>query len=297
MIENCIIMNVKNSVLCSFLLLQMGGLFGYSQNAKSLLWEVSGNDLTEPSYVYGTFHSQDKRVYQFSDSVLITFGKCKYFGMELLIDSSINPLTMMRYFYMDSLIVRDLYSKKEYDKIVKYFEKELGMPFYLFEKMYPIMISTMVTATKLGADSAQALDLYFHYLAKKQLKGCFGLETIEEQVNAFKSMPISKQKEALLDAVTKPQKNSKLLKELIRYYVDNDIDKLYSFSKNEKGNDEFENELITKRNGVMVSRMKEYIRNGSSFIAVGALHLPGKEGIINLLRAEGYVVRAVQSKK
>src|SRR6478735_3683509 len=72
-----------------------------SRSNYQLLWKVTGNGLSKPSYLFGTMHLQDKRVYDFSDSVLIKLKECPSFAME------ITPDSMLQYLFVEMDLDKD----------------------------------------------------------------------------------------------------------------------------------------------------------------------------------------------
>lgn len=273
-------------------------LSGYTQKEyKSLFWEITGNGLTEPSYIYGTMHTQDNRVFDFKKGVMEAFQSCKIYAMELNMDS-INQMELMNSLIMDSAYsLNTLLSKSDYKIVEAFFRDSLRQPLFMFNKMQPMFTSQMVSMKDLQADQHDALDLYFFKEAKKQNKKTIGLETMKEQVDAFSSIPYEKQAEGLVKAVKeygKEDKNS--ISEIMEFYVQGDLDKLLEISTEygEEGDfsEQFNQIFLTNRNYNMTERAIPYISTGSTFIAVGAAHLPGEEGIVELLRKKGYTVTA-----
>ena len=134
--------------------------------------------------------------------------------------------------------------------------------------------------------------------AKKQNKTTVGLEFMEEQLNAFKSIPYDVQAKELFKAVEDAYKGEgQEIDELIEYYLNEDLDKLLELTLNSQFMDEeiniiFKQVFLIDRNHKMAERSIKYMESGPTFIAVGAAHLPGKEGVIENLRRKGYTVEA-----
>ena len=134
--------------------------------------------------------------------------------------------------------------------------------------------------------------------AKKQNKTTVGLEFMDEQLNAFKSIPYDVQAKELFKAVENAYKGEgQEIDELIEYYLNEDLDKLLELTLNSQFMDEeiniiFKQVFLIDRNHKMAERSIKYMKSGPTFIAVGAAHLPGKEGVIENLRKKGYTVEA-----
>ena len=274
-------------------------LSSYSQKEyKSLFWKIYGNGLADTSYLYGTMHTKDKRVYQFKNGVLDAFNKSKVYAMELNMDS-VNEFEVLQQLIMDSTYsLQTLLTKEEYTFVDQYFKDSLNISLFLFNKIHPIFTSQMIALKDLGNEEEEALDLYFFTEAKRQQKVIVGLEKMEEQINTFKSIPYELQAKELLRAVEDIFNGNALqIDELMEWYIKGDLNKLLELtSENESSTNEM-NEIINTvflidRNRKMADRSEKYIKKGPTFIAVGAAHLPGEEGVIENLRSKGYTVKA-----
>ena len=274
-------------------------LSAYSQKEyKSLFWKIYGNGLTDTSYLYGTMHTKDKRVYQFKDGVLDAFNKSKVYAMELNMDS-VNQFDVIQQLIMDSTYsLQTLLSEEEYSIVDQYFNDSLNISLFLFNKIHPIFTSQMITLKGLGNEKEEALDLYFFSEAKKQHKFIVGLENMEEQVNTFKCIPYELQAKELFKAVVDIYNgNGQQVDEVMEWYVKGDLNKLLELTTENESSSSEMNEIINKvflvdRNYKMADRSIKYIKNCSVFIALGAAHLPGEKGVIEILRNKGYTVEA-----
>ena len=272
--------------------------FGFYSQEKynSLFWKIYGNNLKDTSFIYGTMHTQDERVFKFKDGVLNEFKKAKIYAMELNLDS-INQAELMQGLVMDSSAsLKTLLSKEEYLEVSTYFSDSLGVSLFFFDKIQPIYTAQMISIKELGSQKKEALDMYFHSMAKNQNKKIIGLEKMEEQLNAFNSFPYELQAKELVKAVKEAGKfQSKELEKILELYVKEDLDSLLILTQQNSDEDSLYTKIINdvllvSRNHNMTKRSEKYLKENSVFIAVGAAHLPGKKGIINLLRKKGYLV-------
>ena len=274
-------------------------LLSFSQSKyNSLCWKIYDNGLTDTSYLYGTMHVQDSRVFQFKNGIQEAFNRCEIFALELNMDS-VNTFQLMDELIMEPPNRLDsLLTKKEYEMVSQYFKDTLGIGLMIFNKMQPIYTSQLISFEKLKKDQDVALDIYFFNEAKKQNKTTVGLEFMEEQLNAFKSIPYDVQAKELFKAVENAYKGEgQEIDELIEYYLNEDLDKLLELTLNSQFMDEeiniiFKQVFLIDRNHKMAERSIKYMKSGPTFIAVGAAHLPGKEGVIENLRKKGYTVEA-----
>ena len=274
-------------------------LLSFSQSKyNSLCWKIYDNGLTDTSYLYGTMHVQDSRVFQFKNGIQEAFNRCEIFALELNMDS-VNTFQLMDELIMEPPNRLDsLLTNKEYEMVSQYFKDTLGVGLMIFNKMQPIYTSQLISFEKLKKDQDVALDIYFFNEAKKQNKTTVGLEFMEEQLNAFKSIPYDVQAKELFKAVENAYKGEgQEIDELIEYYLNEDLDKLLELTLNSQFMDEeiniiFKQVFLIDRNHKMAERSIKYIKSGPTFIAVGAAHLPGNEGVIENLRKKGYTVEA-----
>jgi uncharacterized protein YbaP (TraB family) len=269
---------------------------------KGLLWEISGNGLTQKSYLYGTMHVSDERVFNFPNNFKAAFDAAHTFAMELDLDSAQNPanaLALMQYMMMtDGKTLKDLLSKKDYKTVEKFFEKHSPTPLAMLSMMKPVFLMSVVELSKPKPEGQreEPLDKYLATLAKNAQKPVIGLETLEEQMKALNVIPTDQQAKQLVQSikeVQKMKKEDKTMDELMKYYTSGDLTKLYEFSQKSELKGDAQKALITQRNHNMADRIDAKIKNTSLFVAVGALHLPGDEGIIRLLEKKGYSVKSM----
>jgi len=242
-------------------------------------------------------HVQDKRVFDFKPNVLAHFDSAETVVLELNMDS-VNPFNVMKLMVMDSSIVlSDLFSPEEFLYVSRYIEDSLSLPIEFLEHLQPLFISSFVAEQSMNQDEEDALDLFFFKRGKLQNKRIVGLEKAREQIAAFSSIPYKEQAQELLALIqeeTSGISKNKSSEELIKYYLSGNLDSLIivatetqSFNINKRT---FEKVFLVDRNQIMVNRLELIIKNESAFIAVGAAHLPGNTGIIQLLREKGYTV-------
>lgn len=269
-----------------------------------LLWEISGNGLEKPSYLYGTMHISDKRVFDFDPQLMPNFDKTDAFAGEMLLDPSMMFEVMAHLFMPSDTTLDMLLTDEEYQKVKLHLGKKMGMMNMFADKMKPIFTSVFL-AEQGAMDSLQSsgkppLDMYFQDIAREKGKEVIGLETLAEQLQAFNSIPLSYQAKILLQEVenTGKPKTRNQMEEMIRIYQSEDLDKLYSFASGQMSED-INKQLLTIRNRKMANRADKLIKEKqkSLFIAVGAAHLPAENGLIDLFQKMGYEVRPLSKKK
>jgi uncharacterized protein YbaP (TraB family) len=265
---------------------------------QGLLWEISGNGLEQPSHLYGTMHTTDERAFQFKDGVMEAFDNSSIYAMELNMDS-VGGGNLLGMLVMDSAqSLSSLIDSSEYLMVQNFFRDTLKQSLMMYDKMQPMFTATLIGMRDLKSDRESALDLFLFKRAKEQGKRLIGLEKLEEQIGAFNAIPYQMQADGLVMAVESimsgEAKDTSEVK-LIDHYMKGDLDKMLEFT-DEFGSEDpeaaklFMEVFLIKRNYNMTDRSEQYLKAGNAFIAVGAAHLPGEEGVIELLRKKGYTV-------
>jgi uncharacterized protein YbaP (TraB family) len=266
-------------------------LLSFSQ---SVLWKVSGKNIKEPSFLYGTIHIQDKRVFSFDETVINAFNSTQSFAMEILMDEipveTLNEATLMKNNSLDKLLTPEEYNIA--DSIVK---KKLGMGLVMFKRMKPFFLLGAIMQADFTKDMELALDLYFLNMAREQDKPCYEVEKFMHQMNAIDVMSEKEQASLFFSAITDTASVMQSeIEELISCYLKFELERISTLlSEVDVIMKDFGKNFIVKRNKVMVSTFLKITEKQSCFCAIGAGHLPGKHGLIELLRKKGYTVEPV----
>jgi uncharacterized protein YbaP (TraB family) len=278
----------------SFLLLVIA-TFGlhqlYAQERSSLLWEISGNGLKQSSYLYGTIHIKDKRVFNFNDSVLPKLVKADAFAMEIALTQDNIAKISQAAMLTNGKTLKDYFSKKDYEKLSAYI-KSLGMDISMFSAYKPFTLISFILNSRMSKDMPESVDEYLFNTAKKKQKELLSIETVDEQVKALESMPVKE----IMNMVNDPGQSDKQFAELLDAYTSYDLNTVQKLMVEEdKDSKEFQKKLLDDRNHIMADRISGMAKKQSTFAAIGAGHLPGKEGVIELLRQKGYKVEAIKA--
>lgn len=276
---------------------------------KSLLWRIEGKGLTEPSYLYGTMHVKQKPVFEFSKNTVLAINSCKRFCAELAMDSvMMQSMSLIKYLMMpgDTTLSKLLSPAQmaKLDSIIKVEMEGTVMAIAglkAMDKFQPIYIMTIVQENEmLKGEMPAALDEYLYNYAKASGLKAQGLETIKEQMAALLSLTLEKQtemlKEYIDDYAVKKAEHDSTVAELYASYVAQDIAKMdLMANKSSDTPEEMMTELLEKRNITMVKRIMAMSAQMSGFYAVGAAHLAGPKGVVQMLRDRGYTVTAIQN--
>lgn len=280
-------------ITTSLLIFLLGCIPAYSQSwPSSLLWRISGNGLDKPSYLYGTMHLKDRRLFYFGDSLYQSLENSAGFAME------IDPNEMMDSVYSrlsadNSPLIKSMLSDDEYSKIAKKLEKKLGLPAEKITRKKLVEARRNLYYNTRNADDMKTMvDLYLYDIAQRQGKWVGGIEDVSDQLTLSDEMGNNINVSKYLEDFDEDKRKA-YLEKMITLYVDQDVNKI-----NEMVSPAADRYLeLVKRNIKMARRMDSLAHIRNCFFAVGAAHLSGDSGVISLLRARGFNVEPVFSSK
>jgi uncharacterized protein len=284
-------MKSKSFPLPLYALLLLGISISNPIQAQGLLWKITGNTLQSPAWIYGTMHVQDARVFQLPEGWEQKMEKAGKLALELDLNSVPDPTRIMALLQspedsaLDKLLDADAYAR-----LSKWFQDSLGMSIEPFKGMKPFMLMSMVQKSRMSADMPMALDAWLGNRAREANIPVVGIETIEEQMGIIDRLSISEQARMLVEFVNQNEDRQAQEAELMEAYLNGRLDRLMHLAAQWEADPQFKHEIITVRNRIMAVRITEMLEQESAFIAIGALHLPGKEGVIELLRQRGFTV-------
>jgi len=284
-----------------FIFLLLFSLPGMAQSnpdnlAHTLLWKISGKGAKSPSYLYGTMHTGDDRVFALQDSALIAFDSVNEFAMEINMDSIDNTAMASEMRLPEGQTLKQLLGDADYKLAGKCLMKSAGIPIFLLNTIRPIYVSVLITEGK--QNKRDVLDTYFFKLAKKENKKIIGLEKAEDQMKLLMGISLDKQVSMLREGIHDYEAMKSSMEETTVDYSDADLNKLLRETQSDTSmGANFMEDFINKRNRVMANGIERVLRSGKTlFTAVGADHLPGQKGVISLLQKDGYIVNPVLSK-
>jgi uncharacterized protein YbaP (TraB family) len=255
---------------------------------RGLLWRVQGAG--EASYLFGTIHSDDPRVLDLPPRVRQALADSDRLVLEMTLDEMSMASVGRAMFYTEGGSLSGEIAPELYKATVEAMA-ERGYPESLVAMMRPWAV--VATLSMPPGRSGEFLDRYLMRLARASGKPVHGLESVEEQVAVLGDL--SPQDQALMLAQTLDQLQAldAQFERLIELYLARDLEGLRGFQRalySDSGSrvaDLFEERAIRRRNHLMLDRMQTHLDAGRAFVAVGALHLPGPEGLISLLRGQG----------
>lgn len=274
----------------------------YEKLEQALLWKISGKDLAEPSYLYGTIHIIPSDAYFLPEGTLEAIGKSKKMFFEIdmadMNDISKQMGLLNQAFMKDDLTLKDLYTEEEYEIVKNHFDK-MGIPLFFMERMKPMLLTVFASGDidpgDIQSGKAKSYEMEFYEIAQDANKETGGLETIEYQMSVFDSIPYEDQADMLLQTIELGDASGDSMKKMIEVYKNQDIEGMQEMFQEEGSDLEgHEDVLLVNRNKNWIPVMAKEMQNGPIFFAVGAGHLGGKQGVIHLLKEAGYTLEAVK---
>ncbi len=287
---------LKKSFLLSAGLLS--ACLAFSQTAHTLLWEISGKGLAKPSYLFGTMHVLCADDASLSDSLRSVIAHCDEVYFEINLSDMSGMMGAMKYMRMnDSKKLSDLLDAKQYEKVKAYFAEHASiLPFGMLERFKPLLISSLIEESNLDCKTTDGMEM----MIMKELnhnKPVNGLETVEFQASLFDSIPYEQQAKDLLNYIDSADEYKKMTLDLSEVYKKQDLDQIDLLSsKGDPGMSGYMDLLLYDRNRKWATALTGLLPQKSLLIAVGAAHLPGENGVINLLRKKGYTLRPVKNE-
>lgn len=277
---------------------QQEHIFVKQTNNNSLLWQVSGNGLKKPSFLFGTFHLLCKDDINFSDQLKEAIKECNDIYMELDMDDPSTLLSGMLYMNMkDGKKLSDLYTPEDYKKLQAYFADSLHTTMMMFQKAKPYFLVALLYPKMMNCGSPSGVEEELLKIAKEDKKEIKGLETMQFQASVFDSIPYEWQAKELLKNIDSFSVYKNEFDEMIQLYKKQELDSMQSMvGASEFGSEKYEDLLLNDRNKKWVKELNEIMKNESVFVAVGAGHLGGDKGLINLLKKDGYIVEPLVNK-
>jgi len=263
----------------------------------TLLWEISGNHLTKPSYLFGTMHLLCAADAQLSDSLRFAISNAQQIYFEIDLDNMMETLGAMRYLNMNNNTkLSDLLTEEEYARVIAYFKKNKTMlPMSMMERLKPYFITSLISESKFPCAEKDGMEQVIMKEAKKDQKPINGLETVQFQASVFDSIPYKRQAKDLLKMIDSAGvAGDSSDAQLVEVYKKQDLNKMQELTADEEGMGEFLDLLLYNRNANWAKKMPAIMRDAPALFAVGAGHLGGEKGVINLLRKSGFAVRPMK---
>ncbi|MGD1877709.1 MAG: TraB/GumN family protein [Kiloniellaceae bacterium] len=257
-----------------------------------------------PSYIFGTIHVNDPRVLELPEAAEAAFAGAQFAAFEADMADELSEAEQRRHFELpEGSDLETLLGEETYEKL-----QSLALFQFItvkrLEDMQPWIIWTMIGNRSVPIDVQQkedelVLDDWLQQRARDDGKEVIALETTEEQIRIFSGLSLEDQVSMLRSAI-EAYDDPRVKVQWVELYLDGDLAQRYALWQRFLGYLEpgvaqrFNNRLATRRNRAMVEHLLPIFAKGSTFVAVGVMHLPGEQGILRLLEQRGYTVTRLQ---
>ena len=285
----------KSSLL--FLVLLLSAL---TLDAKSLLYKVTSASSTV--YILGSIHLARAEIYPLKNVIEEAYDKSDVLVVELDAESQSSARYLQSAMerlgtYPKGKTLRSELSESTYTALKSYTDKA-GLPLKAMEKMRPwtVMLQlSMAEMLRLGYSPELGIDKYFLDRAKQERKCISALETIQEQMELLSRDDRAYQEKLLQYTLSSISEMEPMLDKLSSSWKNGDakaMEKMFLLSiRDDKSLKDIYDDLITKRNYRMTQKIESYLKTERDyFVIVGAGHVIGKDGIVDLLKKRGYKV-------
>lgn len=288
--------------LSLFVLLTVLTFAASAQTAQSapsvgLLYKISGKNLKQPSYIYGTIHIICQNEMFGMEKLNGYIDQTEKVMMELDLSNPSELQVMLAGMIMpNGKTLKDFLTAEQYAKVDEMFKDNLGASVENFKSYKPFLLNVIIATSpkSLGCTAPGSYDLSFSQTAAAKKKLIEGLETAAEQYAKTDTKPFEKQARELYEMALDPTKSINKFKMLLTVYKTQNSDELYKLTDGELGDAQFQKIMLDDRNANWIPKIEKSIHEKSTFIAVGAAHLGGKNGVLNLLKAKGYTIEAIK---
>lgn len=255
----------------------------------TLLWELSTTESENTCYLFGTMHAHSDEAYHYYSIAEKYIKKCnQYCGEINLNEGSSNG----EFFYFENgKGLKDFVGEKKYNKLLFKFGKYFMINLDLFSRFKPLIIQNMILESSVSKTNQLALDFELKNFAQNMGLTIGGVETIQEQEQIFSKIPLDIQLKMLVSMTKNIKKTRKSFSRMIDQYKEASLEGLYKTTKRSLGG--LRKIMLFDRNKVMADRIALQMKSGNIFFAIGAAHLGGSKGVLNLLSKKGIKVRPI----
>jgi uncharacterized protein YbaP (TraB family) len=269
--------------------------FSFAQipTEKTLLWKISGKGIRHASYLYGTIHVLCTDQIIIDTSIKTAFKKSQQLYLEIDLDDPNMMATAMKSMMMpDTFSLEKLVGKVDYDSISTIFKNTAGMPLSLMGKAKPLLLMSAVFPAILKCNP-DGFEKHFQTMAKVRSMELKGLETLEYQMRVFDTIPYKVQADMLKNMLYHLDSAKLQFKEMVKVYQSKDVNAMQQLTTKDPEFGKYDAMMLQNRNQNWIPVIIAEAKAMPTFFAVGAAHLGGINGVINLLRKQGYRVKPI----
>ncbi len=266
-----------------------------AENNRTLVWEINGDGLSKPSYLMGTIHIICKEDYFWTDAMQKALNNTEKVCMEMdMDDMGLQMKVGQAMMLPEGKSLKDFFTEAEYKKVAEYAEKTLSLPSMMISKMKPVMLYTMMSTKAIECPVTESYEMNIMSKAKANKTEIIGLETADEQIAALDKMNADSVAHYIVESIdNKGVPSIKETAKLMDAYKQQDLDALTQLMLQSEQMAGGLDALLYERNKKWIPIMTDIARRQATLFAVGAGHLGGENGVIELLRKAGFKVTPV----
>lgn len=259
-------------------------------NAQTLLWQMSKNGKPK-GYIFGTMHTSLSETDSLYPQISSCIKACDEYYMEADMNQANALFLLGKAFMSNNTKLSDLISQEDYEMVNESLKRK-GYNAGMFDRIQPYFLYGLLSQMDSSDEKVnldEIIDIRLANKAKEMGVKVKGLESMGEQMESISKIPYNEQAKALVSYLKTEQENPNELDEMLELYQLGNIDSLYQMAANSMSNDEMKY-LLIDRNVRMADRIEKYAKKKRIFVAVGAAHLGGVNGVLNLLKQKGFTI-------
>ncbi|MEZ5046461.1 MAG: TraB/GumN family protein [Chitinophagaceae bacterium] len=285
-------MKQKLLYLVSLLLIS---LCGKAQENNSLVWKISGKNLKEPSFLVGTIHMICSDDYFFPEKMEAAFAKTNQLILEADLSNEENNAKLQHSLLLDNQdkSLKAILKEEDYPLLEEYLSSH-NIKLEEFEMLKPFALLSAITLNDFNCDRMTSYEEEIMNMSIEKPRPIVGLESPEYQLSLFDSLSNEEMRTLLMSHIKQDTPNEEMGNNMVSLYKSENIDELYKLIISSP---EYKNHVplfLSNRNKNWMKKLPALMETKSSYIAVGAGHLGGKDGLIALLKKAGYTVEPLK---
>jgi|GEM_PF-4942545 len=269
-------------------------LFGQREENRienAILWQISGNGLSQPSYICGTLHAICISEISFSDTLVNCIRNSNAVFLEI---NAKKDSTIAKTNHLQNKLLSELIGRRHFEKLIRVINGYNSLTNEKLDSLQPFFVKSLLTEAAMNC-KAISIDRIVLSIARKYNISTSSIESFEEHYQPVMQIPLNIQASLLKLQIDNFEKFKDRNNEEIVLYKRAEVNEIYlrsaynQFMERKNGVEEF----LDKRNFRWVEFISKNCQNGQSFFAFGCAHLSGNSGVINLLRKKGYVLTPI----
>ena len=258
---------------------------------KTNLWKIEGDSI-KTSYVFGTIHVLPQKDFKITEKLQKAFDDSNKIVLEVdMADANFPTDALKSSLLKEGELLSSFMDEKEYKLLDNYLKENSKVSLEVFNKFKPFALSSLISMATYKGEPMASYEVAFVRMSKMANKEMDGLETIADQIKAIDSKSYEAQLDDFIETIENPGNNKILYKKILNLYLTEDVDGMYENMKEFMNNDAKTTKIFfDDRNIKWIPKFAEYSKEETVFYAVGAGHLGGNNGLLNLLKKAGYTV-------